>query len=353
MTILNEPIASESLLGTFKKYQSKEKTSDGEDLKMIIDNLYSSDMQHDGSKPNVHEHSYYQMLTLCHPDQVYLRKWMTFINREKVDCHVEFNKKNLDLVDETETVLNSGATSDSASEMMRASQARQEEEDAMAKKKAQEEKDGKLTQDQLNQKELERLTSELGDLNESMAQEEQYSQKEINGMMGNIQNMQSSISSKGEQLQCLENALEIRQEEENTQVIKMLKDEEMTKVKSVISSAKDHMKEAYAKRIATLKEELQKQKSGIEAEKGNYDQLMVNLIKGGLKKGDKNKCVFKRESVFTNDKIDEEKLTEKMTTACSELLNQNDNAAELQDGLLDSINKCTKKEMFCSQCCGA
>lgn len=172
-------------------------------------------------------------------------------------------------------------------------------------------------------------------------------------MMGNIENMQSSISSKGEQLQCLENALEIRQEEENTQVIKMLKDEEMTKVKSVISSAKDHMKEAYAKRIATLKEELQKQKQGIEAEKGNYDQLMVNLIKGGLKKGDKNKCVFRRESVMTNDKIDEEKLTEKMTTACSELLNSNDNAAELQNGLLDSVNKCTKKEMFCGQCCSA
>lgn len=128
MTILNEPIASESLMATFNKYQSKEKTSDADDLTMILDQLYKSDMQHDENKPNVHEHSYYQMLTLCHPDQVYLRKWMTFINREKVDCHVEFNKKNLDIGDETETVLNSGATSDSASEMMQASQARQEEE---------------------------------------------------------------------------------------------------------------------------------------------------------------------------------------------------------------------------------
>lgn len=80
---------------------------------------------------------------------------------------------------------------------------------------------------------------------------------------------------------------------------------------------------------------------------------MVNLIKGGLKKGDKNKCVFNRDEVMVNDKIVEEKLTDKMTNACSELLNQNENAAELQNGLLDSINKCTKKEMFCGQCCGA
>jgi hypothetical protein len=37
MTVLNEPIASESLEGTFKKYQSKEKTSDADDLNMIIE----------------------------------------------------------------------------------------------------------------------------------------------------------------------------------------------------------------------------------------------------------------------------------------------------------------------------
>lgn len=70
--------------------------------------------------------------------------------------------------EETETVLNSGATSDSAAEMMKASQARADEMAEMEKKKKQEEKDSKLTQDQLNAKELERLTSELGDLNESM-----------------------------------------------------------------------------------------------------------------------------------------------------------------------------------------
>jgi hypothetical protein len=36
----------------------------------------------------------------------------------------------------------------------------------------------------------------------------------------------------------LEKALEIRNEEENTQVISLLKDEEMSKVKNVVAGAK-------------------------------------------------------------------------------------------------------------------
>lgn len=90
----------------------------------MLERLHEEDKQNDENQPNVHEHSYYQVLTLCHPDLPYLRKWMTFINREKVDCHVEFNRKNLDIGEDTETVLNSGASSDSAAEMMKASQAR-------------------------------------------------------------------------------------------------------------------------------------------------------------------------------------------------------------------------------------
>jgi len=43
-----------------------------------------------------------------------------------------------------------------------------------------------MTKEQQNQKELEKMTAELSDLNESMNEEQQYSQKEITGMMGNI-----------------------------------------------------------------------------------------------------------------------------------------------------------------------
>ncbi len=42
MTILNEPVASESLQGIFNKYQSKEKTTDADDLTMILEQLYRS-----------------------------------------------------------------------------------------------------------------------------------------------------------------------------------------------------------------------------------------------------------------------------------------------------------------------
>jgi hypothetical protein len=41
-------------------------------------------------------------------------------------------------------------------------------------------------------------------------------------------------------------------------VISLLKDEEMNKVKSVVASAKEGMREAYTKRIDELKKELKK-----------------------------------------------------------------------------------------------
>lgn len=69
----------------------------------------------------------------------------------------------------------------------------------------------------------------------------------------------------------------------------------MNKVKSVVASAKQGMREAYTKRIDELKKELKKQKDSIDGEKAGYDDLMINLIKGGLKMGDKSKCVANRD----------------------------------------------------------
>lgn len=59
---------------------------------------------------NVHDHSYFQVLTLCHPDASYIKKWVAYVNREKLDCILEFNKNNLGIVDTTDTVINSGAS---------------------------------------------------------------------------------------------------------------------------------------------------------------------------------------------------------------------------------------------------
>ena len=82
---------------------------------------------------------------------------------------------------------------------------------------------------------------------------------------------------------------------------------------------------------------------------------MINLIKGGIKKGNKNVCVPNKNSVFDKDGNynGEAKINEFIEEACSNLLNTNDNAADVQGGLLDSINKCTQKELFCSECCAS
>lgn len=127
----------------------------------------------------------------------------------------------------------------------------------------------------------------------------------------------------------------------------------MSKVKNVVSEAKKSMRVAYEKRIEDLKNELKKQKDNIDQQKGSYDDLMVNLIKGSLKQGEKAKCVPPKETVVDEQgKIKKEQLENFMTKACSELTEQQTFAADAQNGLLDQLNKCTRKELFCDSCCG-
>lgn len=104
-----------------------------------------------------------------------------------------------------------------------------------------------------------------------MDQQSEYGSREISGMMNNISSMQGQVVDKGEQLKCLEKALQIRQEEENTQVISLLRDEEMHKMKNTITQTKQKMREVYQKRIEELKGELLKQQEHIQAQKGDYD----------------------------------------------------------------------------------
>ena len=56
---------------------------------------------------------------------------------------------------------------------------------------------------------------------------------------------------------------------------------------------------------------------------------MVNLIKGGLNKGDKQKCVPDRDIIIDDDgkRVNEQKLDDFMTTACSEILNYVDESS--------------------------
>lgn len=178
-----------------------------------------------------------------------------------------------------------------------------------------------MTTEELNKEELTKLTSQLQELTESMSQEQQFSNSEISGEMQKIRSMQSQITNKNEQLQCLEQALQIRAEEEDEEVVKLLKDEEMNKVKSVISQTREKMKKQYEERIKDLKEQLDKQKDSIEQEKSGYDDLMVNLIKGGLRKGDKSMCVPDKDRIINEEgKVKQAALEEFMTDACSKIL---------------------------------
>lgn len=260
-SMVNEKLTTEELRGDYIRIkedlgdetdEEKEKAN-RKAMKTIFDTLMMKD-----KVTNMHDHSYFQVLTLCHPDEKYVKKWVAYVNREKLDCILEYNKSNAGYAETKDTIINSGASTGSLEQLAIKAQQDEENRKRMAKQEEEERKNGQLTQSQLEQKELERLTGELSDLNDSMTQEQQFSQKDINERLSSISDSQNQVSEKGQQLECLEKALQIRGEEENTAVIKLLKDEEMSKVKDTISKAKSDMKVAYEARIEKLKTELKK-----------------------------------------------------------------------------------------------
>jgi len=44
---------------------------------------------------NLHNHKYYEIMTLCHQNKNYIEKWIEYLNREKFDCNMEYNAKNV------------------------------------------------------------------------------------------------------------------------------------------------------------------------------------------------------------------------------------------------------------------
>lgn len=127
--------------------------------------------------------------------------------------------------------------------------------------------------------------------------------------------MQESLMSKNDQLKCLEQALEIKQEEENEQVIRLLKDEEMSKIKSVVKTARSKMSQSYKKRISDLKKSLEEQKQKISREKDSFDQVMINLIRTDMKNGQSSNCLPVN---IADDKPDA--LADFMEKACGNVL---------------------------------
>ena len=54
---------------------------------------------------NLHKNTYYDMLTLCHPNYQTINKLNIFMNREKYDCWYEYNAKNMGIRVKTESTM--------------------------------------------------------------------------------------------------------------------------------------------------------------------------------------------------------------------------------------------------------
>lgn len=68
---------------------------------------------------------------------------------------------------------------------------------------------------------------------------------------------------------------------------------------------------------------------------------MINLIKGGIRKGDKTKCIPSKDILVDTDgkRVAPGKLDEFMAVACSEILNNADSTTfDTNSGVLDKVN---------------
>lgn len=66
-------------------------------------------------------------------------------------------------------------------------------------------------------------------------------QTQISEQMLQMNKIEEEITTKEDQARCVEEALEIRKEAENEQVVKMIKEEELESVSKVVQQAKEKM----------------------------------------------------------------------------------------------------------------
>jgi hypothetical protein len=115
-SMVNEKLTTEELRGDYIRIKEDlgDETEDEKEkanrkaMKNIFDTLMMKD-----KITNMHEHSYFQVLTLCHPDEKYVKKWVAYVNREKLDCVLEYNKSNAGYAETKDTIINSGASTGS------------------------------------------------------------------------------------------------------------------------------------------------------------------------------------------------------------------------------------------------
>ena len=90
--------------------------------------------------------------------------------------------------------------------------------------------------------------------------------------------VEEEIGTKEDQARCVEEALEIRKEEENQQVVKMIKEEELESVGKVVQQAKEKMQKEMMKRMEVLQKRLKYQEQAMQDEKSGVDNMMQNII---------------------------------------------------------------------------
>lgn len=215
------------------------------------------------------------------------------------------------------------------------------------------------------EQEMNQLNAQLQELQETMTKQEEYENSQISSQMLRMNKIESQISDKEEQARCIEEALQIRKEEENEQVVKMLRDEELTKVSQVVKEAQKKMKEQMEHRMSKLQERLRAQEANMNDEKTGIDNMMKNIIEGGIREGDKTVCQYKPEKVWEKystrgcEKLIgsswQKEVEDTIKKGCSKILeNQEESFEDNQFGendLLNKINMCTKYDYFCDICC--
>ncbi len=68
------------------------------EMKAALEGDYMDTLQEMLAKTKGNEEGMvYQQLFLCHPDSTIIQKWVLFINREKLDCNIDFNRENFGL----------------------------------------------------------------------------------------------------------------------------------------------------------------------------------------------------------------------------------------------------------------
>lgn len=135
-TMINENLASSARLALYKDTIG-ETVDESAELNKIYEALLKED-----NVANLHDHAYYQVLTLCHQDSLYVKKWVAYVNREKLDCMIEYNKANLGMVDSKTTIINSGASQGSLEQLAIKAQQDQENRDRLEKQEEEERKNG-------------------------------------------------------------------------------------------------------------------------------------------------------------------------------------------------------------------